>query len=459
MFSSSSRSESAKNGVATLNTLSHILVCLCAVLALQTLSQTQHRATPLSNLQQHPQQEETFSHARQLTFLENDHTPLDNDDDVKPDDTCRNYLLQFLNGTTDENDECQGMYTAWSAADCPESLLNNNRQRRMLDSNNNNTTTDDDDEQHSTNLIDDMFEEWECCGSIGKYYAKHCQEESLDATRLFGIVAVLIACWLAKSILKYIGWHWIPDAGACILVGALVGGVLRILWTADLVNTRMVFNNNLFLQILLPPIIFEAALSIDKRAFRRDLFPIITFAIAGTGFSAVAIGYITYAVSAWTSTTALPLIDSLLFGALMSSIDPVATLSILSGVGVGQGDTLYTLVFGESLLNDGVSIVLFDSLVRHVGDASVVGKATVAEVLYHFVLVTVGSTLLGVLCGALCTFYFWAMHGKNTAVSEGALFFTWALIPYYIADALEMSGIISIMVCVKQQDEMNTQIG
>jgi NhaP-type Na+/H+ or K+/H+ antiporter len=202
----------------------------------------------------------------------------------------------------------------------------------------------------------------------------------------------------------------------------------------------------LFLQILLPPIVFQAALTIDKRAFRRDLFPILTLAIFGTGFSAMVIGYLTYYMSSWGTGASLPLLDSLLFGALMSSIDPVATLGILSGVGIGHSDTLYILIFGESLLNDGVAIVLFNSLVQHLGTADDIDSATVQDTLRDFVVVTLGSIAIGVACGVLCTFYYWALQGKHNAVTEVAMFFTWALIPYYLADGYGFSGIISTMV-------------
>ena len=358
------------------------------------------------------------------------------DDDVTRDETCRKYLLNFLNGTTDSQDQCHGMYNAWSAADCQDDSRLPNFMKED-DNKKNDSATDD-------VLIDDFYENWECCVSIADYYGRYCQEPQLDAFRLMGIVAVLVVCGLCQSLLRTAGLHWIPNAGACILVGSVVGGILRIV-NHNVVQNNMTFNNDLFLKILLPPIVFQAAISIDKRAFRRDLFPILTLAIFGTVFSAIAIGYITFVLSQWTHT-ALPLLDSLLFGALMSSIDPVATLSILSGVGVNQGDTLFTLIFGESLLNDGVSIVLFDSLVRHVGDKAVVNQATVADTLSHFLVVATGSIVVGVVCGALCTFYFWALKGKHTAVSEVAIFFCWALIPYYIADGFEWSGIISIMV-------------
>lgn len=136
-----------------------------------------------------------------------------------------------------------------------------------------------------------------------------------------------------------------------------------------MVQQKLSFDNDLFLQILLPPIIFQAALSIDKRAFRRDLLPILAFASLGTAFSSVAIGLITHHVSSWFNGLELPLLDSLVFGALISSIDPVGTLSILAQVGVSQTDTLYTLIGGESLLNDGVAIVLFDTLKSYLGDS------------------------------------------------------------------------------------------
>lgn len=378
------------------------------------------------------------------------------DDDITRDDVCRDYLMNFLNGTTDAKDECQAMSKAWEIADCVD--YNHNVLR--ADQNATNTTDD--------LLIDDAFEKWECCSTISDFYGKHCKEEHLNASKLLGIVLVMVVCGWMKSLLRIANIRWIPDAGACIAVGAIVGGILRLIHSNVVEDQILAFDNDLFLQIMvsvdaavialtscvfspslyarqLPPIVFQAAISIDKQAFRRDFFPILTFAIVGTGLSAVAIGYITHHLSSMGGN-GLPLLDSLLFGALMSSIDPVATLGILSSVGVSQGDTLYTLIFGESLLNDGVSIVLFDSLVRHMGDDSVVDQATVRDTLFHFTVVTIGSIIIGVVCGAFCTLYFWFLQGKQSAVSEVALFFAWALVPYYIADGLGYSGIISIMV-------------
>lgn len=375
---------------------------------------------------------------------------VDDDDDINRDEQCRKYLVNFLNGTTDASDECMGFSNAFDAANCQEenklsegevlwdTFLEylgfiEKRKHRM----DNGTVVDDE------IVMDDSFENFECCASISDFYTKHCNNESLDAMKLFGITAALVICGVSKSLLRLAGLHWIPDAGACIIVGSIIGGTLR-LFSSSLVNS-LTFDNDLFLQILLPPIIFEAALTINKTAFRRDLFPILTLAVLGTFFSAVSIGYITYWMSSWGSSDGLPLLDALLFGALMSSIDPVATLSILSSNGVRQGDTLYNLIFGESLLNDGVAIVLFNSLVSHTGGDDDSALPSAMSTLGNFLFVTVSSVVIGVVFGGLCTLYFWGLKGQHNSVTEVAMFFTWALIPYYIADGIECSGIIAIM--------------
>jgi hypothetical protein len=112
-----------------------------------------------------------------------------NNDDETRDERCREYLVNFLNGTTDEKDECDGMKNAYEAADCEDS----NSLLPFIQKHNHHhhNATDDD------VMIDDYFEAWRCCSSIYAHFTKHCKPPQLASFRLLGIVSVLILCgWL-----------------------------------------------------------------------------------------------------------------------------------------------------------------------------------------------------------------------------------------------------------------------
>ncbi len=108
--------------------------------------------------------------------------------------------------------------------------------------------------------------------------------------------------------------------------------------------------------LFLPVLVFAAALGIDLRAFVRNLTAILVLAVAAFLVSAVLVG-ITLHVALGTA-----LATAFLFGALISATDPVAVVAVFREVGVPR--RLLTLVEGESLLNDGVAIVLFAILVE-----------------------------------------------------------------------------------------------
>jgi len=398
------------------------------------------------------------------TLLDTD-TDNDTDDDTNVDPInphnkqCRDYLKNFLEGTTDSNDECQGLQNAYEAADCTEDITvvtsstrSSTRtsgsvitdQKNNTDANNA-TTTDDD----FTPAIDDFFVEFQCCKVISHYYSSRClYHQQYASLSLLGIVSVLILCSLVKTVLQALQFKWIPEAGGCILVGAIVGAVL----TTKMPQYQMTlgsFNDDLFLFILLPPIIFHASLSIDKKKFRMLLFPIVMFAVVGTFLSAVITGFMTHYLTRvfGSLTTTIPLLDSMIFGALVSSVDPVATLSILHSMGVSETNMLYVVVFGESILNDGVSIAMFESLVMHLQGANVeLDSALIITSLKYFVKVSWMSVAIGVGVGLVCTLYFWMIRGRHDPVGEVATFFCFALLAYYMGDGVGGSGIVSIMM-------------
>jgi len=205
------------------------------------------------------------------------------------------------------------------------------------------------------------------------------------------------------------------------------------------------FDGNWFLRILVPPIIFEAALSIDKRSFNRHVVPIAIYAVVGTLLATGLTAFIVHRASGMLRglCAPIPTVEALTFGALISSIDPIAVLSVLSNMGMTDTDTIYVVIFGESLLNDGVAIVLFHTLVHFLDENLVIDADAVMAASVHFFVVAFGSLLIGFASGMLSTLYYWMFHGCQTPLVEVLMFICWALLPYYVCDGIGWSGIVS----------------
>ena len=206
------------------------------------------------------------------------------------------------------------------------------------------------------------------------------------------------------------------------------------------------FDGKWFLRILVPPIVFEAALSIDKRSFNRHVVPIMMYAFVGTLLATALTAVVVHEGSKYFQGCAtIPYIEALTFGSLISSIDPIAVLSVLSNMGMTDTDTIYVVIFGESLLNDGIAIVLFETLKHFLDDNMTVDGDAMLAAAIHFCVVALGSLLVGLSSGICCTVYYWMMHGCQTPLVEVLMFCCWALLPYYICDGIEWSGIVAVV--------------
>ncbi|CAF91720.1 unnamed protein product, partial [Tetraodon nigroviridis] len=147
---------------------------------------------------------------------------------------------------------------------------------------------------------------------------------------------------------------------------------------------KVTFDPEVFFNILLPPIIFHAGYSLKRRHFFRNIGSILAYAFVGTLTSCFIIGWVPCRLGQQTRRVfsshtfyLLRLImygfvwfmkavgqlggdfyftDCLFFGAIISATDPVTVLAIFHELKVDVD--LYALLFGESVLNDAVAIVL-----------------------------------------------------------------------------------------------------
>ncbi len=109
---------------------------------------------------------------------------------------------------------------------------------------------------------------------------------------------------------------------------------------------------DLILAVLVPPLLFEATVHISWGRLRRDLAPVLLFALVGTLIGAFLVGGLVYRF-----VDGVPWAAAVAFGALISATDPVAVIAFFRSIGVSKRLTI--LVEGESLFNDGVAFVVF----------------------------------------------------------------------------------------------------
>ncbi|NXJ45378.1 SL9A9 protein, partial [Spizaetus tyrannus] len=221
---------------------------------------------------------------------------------------------------------------------------------------------------------------------------------------------------------------------------------------------KMTFDPSIFFNILLPPIIFHAGYSLKKRHFFRNLGSILTYAFLGTAISCVVIGLIMYGfVKAMVHIGQLKgwefhFTDCLFFGSLMSATDPVTVLAIFHELHVDTD--LYTLLFGESVLNDAVAIVLTYSISIYSPkeNPNAFDAAAFFQSVGNFLGIFAGSFAMGssyAVVTALISFMHLTKFTKlcEFPMLETGLFFLLSWSAFLSAEAAGLTGIVAVLFC------------
>lgn len=149
----------------------------------------------------------------------------------------------------------------------------------------------------------------------------------------------------------------VPESCLLIVVGLLLGGLIRVIG-----ENPPVLDSQLFFFCLLPPIILDAGYFLPIRPFTENAGTILTFAVVGTLWNSFFVGAGLYGVCRLEGgrLASVDLLSCLLFGSIVSAVDPVAVLAVFEEIHINE--LLHILVFGESLLNDAVTVVRNTSL-------------------------------------------------------------------------------------------------
>ncbi|WAR28113.1 SL9A2-like protein [Mya arenaria] len=226
-----------------------------------------------------------------------------------------------------------------------------------------------------------------------------------------------------------------------IVLGCIVGGVLRY---SGLSKKFTLFTPHEFFLFLLPPIILESAFSLHDRTFAENIGGVLLFAVLGTVLNFFLIGLSLWGmhIAGAMENVGVSLVQILVFSSLIVAVDPVAVLAVFQEVGVNN--TLYFLVFGESLLNDGVTVVLYNVMqIFNALEVITVGQIFLG--LAKFFIVVFFGLLLGIVCGLLSSFI--TKFTNSVKVVEPLIVFGFAYLAYLLSELFEFSGIVSIMAC------------
>ena len=137
--------------------------------------------------------------------------------------------------------------------------------------------------------------------------------------------------------------------------------------------------------------------------------------------------------------------EGLLFGALISAVDPVATLSIMGSAELQCNELLYSLVFGESVLNDAIAIVLFKTFRKYYDpDAPNFTSSDIPTALVAFFMMTILSILVGVGLGLVASYLYKHSSLSEFPTLETTLLFLFCYLCYATAEAIELSGIMAL---------------
>jgi CPA1 family monovalent cation:H+ antiporter len=237
-----------------------------------------------------------------------------------------------------------------------------------------------------------------------------------------------------------VAWLFVGLLALATLV-ALVTRRTRLPWSIGLLiaglaigvvipGVEVAITPELLLAILLPGLVFEAALRIDARELRGTIVAVSVLAGPGVLISALVVALALH----WFTGIALD--SAFLVGAIVAATDPAAVVSVFGHIGGPR--RLATTVEAESLFNDGTGIVLFA-----IALSAVQGGLDPGAGLVSFVVTVVVSTILGIAFGFATTLL---MGRVDDHLIELSLSLIAAYGTYLIALQFHESGIIATVV-------------
>jgi len=236
------------------------------------------------------------------------------------------------------------------------------------------------------------------------------------------LIGLLAGSFAVTALARRLGWS--PP-----LVLVVVG--LAVSYVPGLPDYEI--DPELVLLLILPPLLYSAALGSSYLRIRDDTLAIGLLAVGLVLFTTVVVGLV-----AWWLVPGLPLAAAFVLGAVVAPPDAVAATAV--GRRLGLPRRLMTILSGESLVNDATALTAYRLAVAVAAGATY----TVWQGVGLFLLAALGGVVVGWALG-------WLVHRVRLALRDGVLESAAGLIvpfaAYLVAEQVHASGVIAVVVC------------
>lgn len=249
---------------------------------------------------------------------------------------------------------------------------------------------------------------------------------------MVAITPLLVLLVVAALIVLIAKQLRVPYTVALLLLGLGIGLAGSVVGFTPLESAvRELLSPGLFFDLILPPIIFEAALHVKFPLLRRRAGLILSLAFLGVIFTTLFTGTLVAYV------TALPIAAAFLLAAILSPTDPIAIVDLFRRLRVPE--ELSTIVESEALLNDAAGVILFVVLLQLIRT----GTTDPLFAAGQFAFLTLGGVAMGLAVAGLVYLLHRELH--DPAV-ETALSVVTAYGAFLLAQAIGASGIIACAI-------------
>jgi monovalent cation:H+ antiporter, CPA1 family len=226
-----------------------------------------------------------------------------------------------------------------------------------------------------------------------------------------------------------------PYSIALVLVGLILGLTdIPIIEEAEQFITQSHVFQAIIISLFLPILLGDATLKLEFSLLNQQRKPILALAFVGTLLSFILIGLGSYYL------LGLPLVVAFTFASLMSATDPISVLSIFKSLGVPK--KLAITIEGESLVNDGIAVVLFQISTIYLITYMEMGAAGIGSGILLFLKFSFGGLVVGLLLGFLFSQLLRPFDDYPLEVAFSALLFFGC---YFIAEHFHVSGVIAVV--------------